>query len=163
MKLVAKIESALSDLFKAAPPLSAKAKEGLAKVWPWLALLAGIFQVLAAWGLWQLARDTDKVVSYINQAFGTNAGYGTTDKMVIYVSVATLLASGVLMLMAFPKLKKRQKKGWDLLFLGALLNALYSVFTLFIDARGLSSFIFSLLGTAFGFYLLFQVKEKFKS
>jgi len=163
MKVLAKAESELADLFKAAPPLSSKAKDALAKVWPWLALVGGILQVLAAWGLWQLIDNTEEVVSYINQALGTDVGYSSSDKLFIYLSVVTLLVSGILMLMAFPKLKKGEKKGWDLIFLGALLNAVYSVFNLFIDGRGFSSFLFALIGTAIAFYLLFQVREKFKS
>ena len=75
--------------------------------------------------------------------------------------MVVLVVEGVLFLLAFPKLQKRERKGWDLLFLAALLNVAYSVLTIFIDGRGFGSFLVNLVGSAIAFYLLFQVKSKF--
>jgi len=162
MKFVSKAESVIAGLLKPLPPLSSKAREGLAKVWPWIALVGGILQLWAAWGLWGLVRNTHQVISYINQALGTNVGYSGSEKFFMYLSIVTLIVSGVLMLMAFPKLKNREKKGWDLIFLATLINAIYSVFNLFIGDRGFGSFLYVILMSALGFYLLFQAKDKFK-
>jgi hypothetical protein len=63
--------------------------------------------------------------------------------------------------MAYPALVKRERRGWDLLFLGSLLNVLYSVVTIFINGRGMGSFLSGLIGSALAFYLLFQVREKY--
>ncbi len=161
MDSVKKLEDAVSGLFKGVPPLSASAKEGLAKAWPWIALIFGIFQLLAAWGLWRLTHVSavleDVAVYYVGRDYGLSG----MDKTVIYMGIAVLLADAVMLLMAYPHLVKRAARGWDLLFLGALLNLAYSVVSIFIDGRGFGSFIFSLLGSAIGFYLLFQVREKF--
>jgi hypothetical protein len=75
--------------------------------------------------------------------------------------VAVLAVEAVILLLAFPKLQKRQRAGWDLLFLGALINVVYAVLQIFTYQRGVGSFIMSLIGSALGFYLLLEVKSKF--
>jgi hypothetical protein len=162
MDSVKKLEKTIGDLFKGAPALSEGNKEGLVKAWPWIALIFGILQLLAAWGLWRLTRVTNALNDISTYYLGSQYGLTTGDKMIIYLGLAMLVIDGVILLMAYPELKKRARRGWDLLFIGALLNAVYSVVTLFIDARGVGSFIFSLIGSAIGFYLLFQVREKYK-
>lgn len=164
MGTVKSLETKLEGVFKGLPPLSASAKESLAKAWPWLALIFGVLQLAAAWALWGLIRASDVLIDYANEFSyytGQRLGYSSMDKTMVYLGVIVLVVDAVILLMAYPALAKRQRKGWDLLFLGALLNVVYSVLTIFIDGRGMGSFIFSLLGSAVGFYLLFQVREKF--
>ena len=166
MELVRKIEDKMSDWFKGLPPLPEGGREGLAKAFPWIALVFGILQLIAAWGLWNLTRTVDVLNTYVNtyyQATGTaaNVGISSTDKVVIYVGLIVLAVDAVILLMAFSPLSKRDRRGWDLLFLSALINLVYAVVSIFINGRGFVSFIFSLLGSALGFYLLFQVKSKY--
>lgn len=165
MALVKDLETNLAKIFKDLPHLPESSREGLAKVWPWLALIGGILQLLVAWGLWGLTRVVDYYSDLANSLSvyytGRAAGLSSGDKMVIYLGILLLVVDAVILLMAFPKLQKRERGGWDLLFLGALLNLVYAVVTIFIDARGVSSFIGSLVGSALGFYLLFEVQSKF--
>lgn len=169
MELIHKIEDTMKDWFKGLPPLPEGGREGLAKVFPWIALVFGILQLLAAWGLWSLTRTVDVLNTYVNTyyqaATGTTAhiGLSSTDKMVIYVGLLVLLVDAVILLLAFSPLSKRLRRGWDLLFLSALINLVYAVVSIFINGRGFMSFIFSLLASALGFYLLFQVKGKYGS
>lgn len=162
MSAVKQWEDKIGGLFKGAPALPENGKEGLVKAWPWIALIFGILQLLAAWALWGLMRTAESVVNlynayYVNYPDVMN-GF---DKFVIYLGIAVLLVDAVILLMAYPELKKRSKRGWDLLFLGALINLAYAVVSLFINDRGFGSFIFSLIGSAVGFYLLFQVRGKY--
>jgi len=164
MEMVRKVEDKLADLFKDLPALPKNVKETLAQVWPWLALIFGLLQVAAAWGLWRLM-DT---IQQVDQAYGYLAQYvqitdpiSSTDKVFIWVGIAVLIVNAVILLMAFAPLKARLRKGWDLIFLGALLNVVYSVISIFIEGRGFGTFVVSLLGSAVTFYLLFQVREKF--
>lgn len=92
---------------------------------------------------------------------GQQTGPTSFDKTIIYIGVIMLAIDAVILLLAFPKLQKRQKSGWDLLFLGALINLAYGVVQMFTYQRGVGSFIGSLIGSAIAFYLLFQVREKF--
>ncbi len=167
MEALRPLENKLADLFKGAPKLTNSTKESLAKVWPWLALIAGVLQLLAAYWLWQAARVVDVLGDYVNTLSvyysGQTAGISSFDKTVIYVGVIMLVVDAVIMLIAFPELQKRTKKGWDLIFLAAVINAVYSLVQLFTYGRGFGSFLFGLIGSAVGFYLLFQVREKYKA
>lgn len=167
MNSIKQIENSLSDIFKGLPPLPSSTKETLAKIWPWLALIGGIIQLLAAWGLYQLTNYVNRINDLANSLSayytGQAAGLSSTDKMVIYLSIAVLVVDAVLLLMAYPHLKTRSRRGWDLLFLASLINLVYAVLQIFTYNRGFGSFIGSLIGSAIGFYLLFQVREKYGS
>lgn len=152
-------------MFKGAPALPDNAKKSLVDAWPWIALVFGILQLLAAWGLWGITRFVDRINDATNSLSlyytGRSAGLSAMDKNVIYLALIVLLVDAVILLLAFPELKKRTKKGWDLLFLGSLINVVYAVVSVFIHNRGVSSFIFSMISSIIGFYLLFQVKDKY--
>ncbi len=160
-----KIEDSAAKIFKDLPQLPESTKEGLANVWPWLALIGGILQLMAAWALWRLASWADRVTDLAKSISvyysGYTAGPSSFDKTIIYVGAAILVVEAVIMLMAFPKLQKRQRGGWDLLFLAGLINLVYGVVQIFTFERGIGSFVMSLIGSAVVFYLLFQVREKF--
>lgn len=164
MELVHKAEKALEGPLKAVPPLPKDAKKGLASILPWLALAFGILQLLAAWWLYDWARDADKFVQWANDwlratgADTVNAGLTVW----VWIAVAVLVVDAVILLLAFPRLQKKQKGGWDLLLLGSLINLVYGVVSLFIDGRGgIGSLIWTLIASFIGFYLLFQVREFF--
>lgn len=166
MEQVRKLEKSLGELYKGAPPLSKTAKESIVNVWPWVALVFGVLQILAAWTLWQMMDRVQPFVDFANslsQNYGTGEiiGYSGVEKFLIYVSIATLVASGVLLLMAVSPLKNKVKRGWDLLFIGVLLNVVYAVLAVFIDGRGFGTFLVSMLGTAIGLYFLFQIKGSY--
>lgn len=165
MELLHRIEKSLEEPFKSLPPLPKEAKEGLAKVWPWLALIAGVLQLLAAWWLYDWAKSFDDVAEWANrwsEALGGPSVANGGMSFWVWVGVFVLVVDAIILLLAFPRLQKKQKSGWDLLFLAGLLNLLYGIVSLFIDGRGgLGSLLWALIGSAIGFYLLFQVREYF--
>jgi hypothetical protein len=163
MGVVKKIESKLAEVFKGTPNLSDSSRETLVGAWPWIALVFGVLQLLAAWALWNLLRFADTVVNYSSFYVEYPSTVSSSDRVIIYLGIVVLLVDAAILLMAYPELKKRVRRGWDLLFLGALINLAYSVLSLFIHGRGFGSFIFSLVGSAIGFYLLFQVRGKYGS
>ncbi len=162
MTSVKTIETKLNDLFKGLPSMPENGKEALAKAWPWIALIFGVLQLLAAWSLWRLTSYVDRLNTTLVALYTATSPLSAFDKMVIYAGVVALLVEGVILLMAYPHLKTRSSKGWNLLFLGSLVNVAYAVVQIFISQRGFGGFLFSLLGSAVGFYLLFQVKSKYK-
>lgn len=163
MEAVKKIENQLAPMFKNAPALPDTSKESLVKAWPWIALIFGILQLIAAWGLWGLLSFVERTYygAYADFYKDVPGRLSGVDRTFIYIGVAVLVVDAVILLLAYPELKKRSRRGWDLLFLGALLNTAYAVVNLFINDRGLGGFLFSLVGSAIGFYLLFQVREKY--
>ena len=159
---IKKLETTIGGLFKDAPPLPKNAKKTLVDIWPWLALIFGVLQLVAAWGLWRLFSWADRVQDAFTAFYvPTVYTYSAFDKLVIYLAIAVLLVDAVILLMAYPELKKRARRGWDLLFLGSLINLAYAVVSVFIRDRGISSLIFGLLSSAISFYLLFQVRDMY--
>jgi hypothetical protein len=161
MELVKKAETALAGVFKGAPKMSDSAKESLVKAWPWLALIFGVLQLWAAWSLYELVRAYDRVDTVLGAYFNTYSAYTGSDKFFIYLSLAVLVIDAIILLVAYPKLARRQKRGWDLIFLGALLNLVYGVLNLFVAGRGFGTLLGTIIGSTIAFYLLLQVREKF--
>lgn len=159
------VEDKFSNVFKDVPQLSDGTKETLVKIWPWLALIGGVVQLWAAWALYELTKVADRLGDVARSLSiyysGYNVGPSSMDKTIIYGGIVLVLINAVILLMAFPKLQARAKSGWDLVFLGSLINVAYSVLQIFTYSRGIGNFIASLIGSALGFYLLFQVRSKF--
>lgn len=157
-----KLENKIGQFFKGLPPLPESSRESLVGVWPWIALLFGVVQVVAAWALWNLIQVADRVGMLYGSFYAKYpAAISDTDRFIIYIGIVVLLVDAAILFLAYPELKRRKRRGWSLLLLGVLLNVVYSVVSLFIARRGAGSFIFSLLGSAVGFYLLYQIKDKY--
>ncbi len=154
------IETKLNDIFKGLPAMPDSGKESLVKAWPYIALIFGILQLIAAWSLWRLTSYAERLSNLVALYTATNP-LSSYDKTIIYLGVIMLVVDAVILLMAYPHLVTRSRKGWDLLFLAALVNVGGGVVQIFINGRGFGSFIFGLLGSAVGFYLLFQVRAKY--
>ena len=167
MEQVKKLENMVAGWFKGAPPLQKSTKESLATAWPWVALVFGVLQLAAAWGLWRLfdrAQPFEELANQYSQYFGgADIGYSSFDKTMIYLAIAIAVVQGVLLLMAFSPLRDRLKKGWDLMFLSAVIGVAYSVSTLFVDGRGVGSFIFGMIITGFVLYLMFQLRDMYST
>jgi hypothetical protein len=154
-----KLEDKIGLFFRGFPNLSKSSREALVGAWPWIALVFGALQALAAWALWNLVQTAETIVgTYGSFYIKYPDALSSLDKSVIYVGIGFLALDAVILLMAYPALKKRRRRGWELLFLAALVNAAYSLVGLFITSRGIMSFVMSLIGTGAGLYLLFQVR-----
>jgi hypothetical protein len=144
-------------IFKGLPALPENGKKALVKYWPILALVFGILQIFAVLALWNLGHTVSAYLSVVS-------AYGVTHMpslgLFYYLGVAVLAADAVILLAAYSPLKAHSKKGWDLLFLGSILNVLYGIVILFDSAYGgFDRLLGSLLGSAVSFYLLFQVRD----
>ncbi len=137
------IESALEGVFKNLPALPPNAVDALVRITPWLALIFGIMGVLVAVG----GLGILSVLAPFAAMGGTHR-YG----LGIIATIGWLVAS-IMMLMAFPGLKAGKMGGGTLLFWSEAVNAVTSII-------GLS--IGSVIGAAIAFYLLFQIKSKYK-
>ncbi len=157
------IEDKLVVAFKDVPPLPKSTKKMFSDLLPWIALIFGVLQLLAAWGLYNWGRDINKLADAFNgytSAFGVAAG---VEKLSIFywVSLVILIVDAVIMLMAYPGLKAKTKDGWNLIFLAVLVNVVYGVFSAFNSRGGAGSLVFSLIGSALGLYLLFQIRDHY--
>lgn len=129
----------LDNFFKQAPKLPSSATDVLVKIAPWISLIFGILGVIV--GLSAVG------ISPIALFGGVHASFE-----VLLVGVVSIVSS-VLMLMAYPKLVKKEYKGWELLFWSEVVSAVSAVISLSVG---------SVIGILIGFYLLFQIKSYYK-
>lgn len=159
--LIKPFEQALAPLFKGLPSLPENSRKALVKYWPILALVFGVLQLFAVFGLWQLGHTTNTLVDYANEV-SIASGYGTVTPhlgLFYYLGMISLAVDALILLVAYAPLKAHSKRGWDLIFLGALINLLYGILIVFDTHYGsVGNLIGSLIGSAIGFYLLFQIR-----
>lgn len=163
MESLKTLENKLANLYKDLPALPKSTKESIVSFWPIVVAVLGVLQLFAAWALWRLFDRANDAANFVNSftSYYTNTtvGYSAFDKTVIYLGIAILAVEAVVMLLAVSPLNKRQRRGWDLIFLAAVVQVVYAVVSTFIDGRGVGSLIMNLLGSAVGFYFLFQIRE----
>lgn len=165
MGMLNDLENGLAGVYKGTPKLGNDAKKSLVKVWPWLALVFGILQLLAAWSLWHWGHRVNSLVDYANslsQAYGINAANSVAHLNIFYwLSFIVLLIDAVILLAAYSGLKNRTKQGWNLLFYSALLNGVYGIVSAFNNYGGVGSLIMQLVVTAVVLYFLFQTRDQY--
>lgn len=161
MEMLKPLENKLVEVFKNAPKLPSGFKKWLAAWWPFFAILGGVLQLWAAYAIWQLTRFVGVYSDYLNAVTGRDFGPSGIQKPVMYVGIISLVVSAVILFLAYPKLVAKQKAGWDLLFLGALISVAVSVLNLFMYGRGFGGFLSSLVGTAISTYILFQMRDMY--
>lgn len=127
--------AALEKFYKQLPNLPESIREVLVKIAPWLALIFGILGVIV--GLGALGLSPVALLGGLDASF-----------IVLVTGVVAIVAS-VLMLMAFPKLQKRQYKGWELLFWSEVVSVVSAV---------ISFSVGSILGVLIGFYCYSRLK-----
>ncbi len=141
---VDQLQLTLEDWFKKAPALPANAVDVLFKISPWIALIFGILGILS--GLAGFGALTFLAPFAVMGGVG-NYGLG-------FVAAIGLLVSSVLMLIAFPGLKAGKMSGWNMLFWSEVVSVISSLV-------GFQWFN-AIIGALIGFYLLYQIKPKFK-
>jgi hypothetical protein len=152
----------LEPIFKGLPPLPKNAKDWFVKYWPILALVFGVLQLVAAWSLWHTGHLVNQFADYANtisQVYGTGAVVHHLG-LFYWLSLITLVLSAVILLAAYPGLKAKRKDGWNMLFLGTMVNFVYGVVVLFdTNYGGFGKLVSSLIGTAISLYFLYQVRS----
>ncbi|HSA84239.1 MAG TPA: hypothetical protein VLF20_05160 [Patescibacteria group bacterium] len=127
--------SSVEKFFKQFPALPVGFREFLVTIAPWLALIFGIIGITGV-------------------VFGGFRIYWTPLGSVI--SLVGIVTS-ILLLMAYPKLVKKQAKGWEYVFWAMVVSAISAVVAIIYSFN-----LFPALVIAAGLYLLFQIKQYYK-
>lgn len=151
--LIQPVVKPLEDIYKKAPALPAGGREFLVKIAPWLALIGGALSVFVG-GMGILGAG----LLALPYAAVPQTGALT---MWTWIAVIFLLVQGVILLLAFPGLKKRLLKGWNLLFLAEVLWIVSDVVKV-VFTMNVLSLVWTVVIAAIAFYLLFQVKPSYK-
>lgn len=165
MEQLKSLEEKFARVYKNAPKLGENAIKTLVQYAPWLALAGGILQTLSVWWLYNVSRDYDRAVDVINSLTAAVGGTSPVEKlnMFYWLSFVVLIISAVLSFAAYSGLKDRKKSGWNLLFVGVLVNFAYGVVSILDNSSrgGFGSFIGSLIVVAFALYILFQIRSHY--
>ncbi len=139
------LEKELAPIFlEKLPAFPDEVKEVVVKIAPWLTLIGaifGAFGVLAAIGLG----------GFLSVASIGVAAYGSLWQY--WVSIIGLGIVVALYAMAFSPLRARQRRGWNFLYYALLVNLVVWLVTF--------SLVSLVIGGFLGFWILFQVREKF--
>ncbi|MCF0073238.1 hypothetical protein LZD49_22350 [Dyadobacter sp. CY261] len=137
------LEKELEPIFlQKFPPFSDSVKEFLVQYGPYIILVLsviGVFGLLTALG----------VGGAVFGMGGASVGIGFN----FYVAIALGIVTLVMYLMAFSPLKARKRAGWNLLYYALLVGLVSNLIQL-------SIFGF-IIGGLIGFWVLFQIREKY--
>lgn len=132
-------------LGKKAPAIPENIKEAIVKYGPYLVILGLILSIGPIIALFGIAAVFTPIAAY------GGVHYGFT----YYLATLILLISLVIEAIAIPGLLARKKSAWNLMYIAALVSALYSIVNLN---------IFSLIiGTGISMYVLFQIRSYYKN
>lgn len=145
-ELIQPIVKPLENLFAKAPVLPAGGREFLVTIAPWFSLIFGVLSVVGSLSAFGLGAMYSPVF----------AAAGTSPIFLMIIGVVGLV-QGVLMILAFPSLRKKLIKGWNLLFLSEILSLASSVVSL-----NVVSIVWAVVITLIFFYLLFQIKSSYR-
>ncbi|KKP80802.1 MAG: hypothetical protein UR81_C0016G0015 [Candidatus Levybacteria bacterium GW2011_GWB1_35_5] len=139
---------ALDDSYAKLPALPKGATDFIVNIAPWLSLIFGVLSILVGVSAFGFLA----VLSPFAAVAGAGA-YAITGLL----SSLVLLVQGVIMIVAFPSLKKRGQRGWNLLFWSLILSVVSSVLSL-----NVFGVVQSVVGALIGYYFLYQIKSYYK-
>ncbi|HRJ06132.1 MAG TPA: hypothetical protein PK096_01015 [Candidatus Saccharibacteria bacterium] len=162
---IAGLEQLLDDTVNKKQPLQlpTNVRKWLAdNVW-WMSLAGGVLSLWGAWSFWQVGHYLSGVSTYLNElarVSGTTA-YSADLGVMWYVALIGLVIEGILLLLATSKLKQGSKSGWNLLFYTSLVSLAVGLVYLFVPGYGFGGLLGTLVGTAVGWFFLFQIRSRF--
>ena len=157
MKQLSPLLKVLDENYAKAPALPKKWTDLIVNFAPWLALLGGVLGLL--FGVMGLLASLSLfgLVTAVAPLGVYGATYGPQYIIAVVVGALVLLATGVLLLMAYPSLKARKEKGWNLMFYVLVLGIVSSIASL-----NVFSILMSVVVALIEYYFLYQVKSYYK-
>jgi hypothetical protein len=168
MSTLNRIEEPLNGLFgdKGHVQLPEAAKNWIARYAWMLALIGGVLLLLSSWTFWTAANALHALNAYCN-SYASNPSLrgiahecmASSPGVFFYVAFITVLATGILYIVAALKLKEMSKVGWDLLFIASLVYLVYGILTIF-AGYGIN-IVAAVIGAAVTWFFLFQIRSRF--
>ncbi len=147
----------LDENYAKAPALPKQWTDLIVNFAPWLALLGGVLGLI--FGVMGLLASLSLLglVASVAPLGVYGAAYGPQYIFAVVVGALVLLATGLLSLLAYPSLKARKEKGWNLMFYVLVLGIVSSIVSL-----NVFSIVMSLVVALIEYYVLYQVKSYYK-
>ncbi|MFN8355822.1 MAG: hypothetical protein U0Y10_15300 [Spirosomataceae bacterium] len=145
------LENELEPIFLGKfPPFPDNVKEILVKIAPILAIIGVVFGAFGLLGALVLGGGATAIGA---MSYGSGAAF--------WISMAFLAVLVVVEALAIPKLFKRQKGGWNLMYYATLISLLNSLVTGILSGGIVGAIISILIGGIIGFWILFQIRDKY--
>jgi hypothetical protein len=164
MKLVNKLEKLILGWAKNMPHLPQSARKWLGvNVW-WIALVGVIISTISLLLAVGALMNLLTVLTAVSSVYYVTGLYSGIDILQSGVSIALSVVSVVVLALAVKPLQTRQKKGWDLLFIGLLISAVSIVvnavltFSVFGFVGGI---LFGAIALAIGAYFITEIHGQF--
>jgi len=142
------------------PQLSKSNRDMVSNFLPWGGGIFGVLMAVWTMDLWDVIKALGSV-SELGSVFGVDTGVSTTKYWIVFVFFAITVAA--LAWSFYKGVMKKTRAGWTFFFyafVAAVIGGLLWMFLLDVPSgRGL----WALIGGLAGLYLLFQVKDDFKS
>jgi hypothetical protein len=155
MNYLNQLTKTLDGYYAKAPVLPKKWTDLIVKYAPILVLIGAVLGLI--FGVLGLLATLSFLGLAATVAPLGGVAYGMQYMVSAVVSALVLLVTGVLYLMAYPALKARKIKGWNLIFYALLLSVLSSIVSL-----SVFGIVESIIGALIGYYFLYQVKSYYK-
>lgn len=141
-KTLSDLEKRLGQIFKNAPNLPSDIKDLIVDYGPYLALIGGIMGLLSGF-VFKLYTGVFSPTYALTGLFLWN----------YYLQTILNLVASVIMIVSFKPLKEKEYRGWQMLFYLTLIYAVFAIFSLSLAG---------LVGVILSFYLLFQIRGKYR-
>ncbi len=142
----------LEDAFKGFPKLPKGFTDFVVAIAPWVALIFGVITLLGM--------VFGSLIGFIGSIAYLFTG-APIRAVVLLVVIAIGIAEGVLMVLSFKPLQKREMEGWRLMGYVNLLGVASAIVS-FVGSWSIVSLVWSAIMMAIGFYILFQIKHYYK-
>lgn len=158
METIHKLETTVAKWYKSMPHLPKGGRDWIAQnVW-WIVLIGVILGALGVVALFSTLLLGTVFLGGLLGGYGLVAGAAAT--IAVFVSLAFSIATIVIDGLAIQPLKRMQKRGWELLFITALISVVSLLAHLILN-HSFSGFVSGVIGLLIGGYLLFEIRDHF--
>lgn len=148
-----KLIDQVGEYFKDLPHLPANLIDFIVKVSPFLALIGGALSVLSSISMISVVLNFSPFFKY------GHYGWGSQYLAFTLITGVLQLLSGVLLLLAFKPLQKKEKIGWLYLYYTVILSIVMSLVSL---TTSMSSLLYSLIWIALDLYLIYELRSSYQ-
>jgi hypothetical protein len=155
LKLIDQVETPFRQL----PHLPAGVSRFLANLSPWVAVLVGLLSLFSVIALTPLILGSSAMMSTLSVMVENTPYVIDSLNPAYYLLSATLLfLDGLLLLAAFQPLRRKELRGWALVFWSNVVSSIHMIVGIAFAGEPILS---SLLGIVIGFYIVFETKKWF--
>lgn len=164
MELLSKLEHTIAKWLREVPHLPLNIRRWFGDNLWWIILIGAILSGLSVFGLIIALFSNISMLGSQFIAYYASTTFVTLAIVKTVVSLVFAAISCVLLSLAVTPLKEKQKKGWVLIFVSWLVNAVSVVVSAIITLNPfsfLTSIIFGALGLLVGLYFIFEIHGQF--